>query len=130
LCQTAGGLLGQLVKLAGLEPLEAACLLLCLAPELDLRFERLFTYLQDEVTKTRPRVELALRLFSPADDRLAARRIFSAGSALLDHHLLTLQDEPGRILQPFAGPIVNPGLGYPGLSAGRRRPGQAPGAAR
>ena len=108
LCRTAGGRLGQLVKLAELEPLEAACLLLCLAPELDLRFERLFAYLQDDVTKTRPRVELALRLFVAADERLAARRIFSAGSAILHHHLLALQDEPGRSYTPLPAQLLTP----------------------
>ncbi|MDR3573037.1 MAG: ATP-binding protein [Anaerolineaceae bacterium] len=108
LCRTAGGRLGHLVKLYGLDPLETACLLLCLAPELDLRFEKLFAYLQDDVTKTRPCLELALRLFVSPDERLAARRIFSASSPLLLHHLLALQDEPGRSYSPLPAQLLTP----------------------
>ena len=37
-------------------------LLLCLAPELDIRYERLFAYLQDDVTRRLPTVDLALVL--------------------------------------------------------------------
>ncbi|HMD88632.1 MAG TPA: hypothetical protein VKF38_05670 [Anaerolineaceae bacterium] len=107
-CQMAGGRLGQLVKMAGLQPFETACLLLCLAPELDLRFERLFAYLQDDVTKTRPRVELAQRLFVPVEQRLTAQRIFSADYAILRHHLLTLQGEPGRSYTPLLAQLLTP----------------------
>jgi hypothetical protein len=37
-------------------------ILLALAPKLDLRYERLYAYLQDDVTRTWPSVDLALNL--------------------------------------------------------------------
>ena len=61
---------GTELRLENLRPLfhldqfEIDALLICLAPELDLRYERLFSYLQDDVTKKRPSVDLVLRLFS------------------------------------------------------------------
>ena len=48
-------------------------LLLALAPEIDLRYESLYAYLQDDVARRRPSVDPALNLMcgSPAE-RLAA----------------------------------------------------------
>src|SRR5262249_24049238 len=40
-------------------------LLIALAPELDLRYERLYAYLQDDVTRRRPSIDLALHLLCP-----------------------------------------------------------------
>src|SRR5712692_1917053 len=67
------GPLGSLIRLGGLNTFETGCLLLGLALEADPRFERLFAYVQDDVTKRRPRVELALRLLVPAEQRLSVR---------------------------------------------------------
>ena len=47
--------LQRLIRAAGLYPFEAEVLLVCLAPEIDLRYERLYGYLQDDVTRRRPR---------------------------------------------------------------------------
>ena len=68
--------LDRLAALFALSPLEVDILLLCLAPEVDLRYERLFGYLQDDITKKRPSVDLALNLLC---DDLAVK----AGSAQL-----------------------------------------------
>ena len=55
----------ELVRLFGLTPFDRDALLICLAPELDLRYERLYAYLQDDVTKKRPSVDLVLNLLCP-----------------------------------------------------------------
>ena len=47
--------LQRLIRAAGLSPFEAEVLLVCLAPEIDLRYERLYGYLQDDVTQGAPR---------------------------------------------------------------------------
>lgn len=101
LAANAGGPLGTLVRLARLSPFEVGCLLLCLAPELDIRFERLFAYVQDDVTKRRPRVDLAVRLFLPPHDWIAARRAFSAEAPLCRWRLLSLHDELDRPPSPL-----------------------------
>ena len=95
--KSAGGLpLVRLTELFGLSRLERDTLVICLAAELDLKYERLYSYLQDDVTKKRPTVDLVMRLLCPSvRDRLDARRSFLPESALVRWHLLTLNEDPG-----------------------------------
>src|SRR5205085_748451 len=53
--------LERLRALFGLSDFERDVVLIALAAEIDLKYERLFAYLQDDVTKKRPTVDLALR---------------------------------------------------------------------
>ena len=102
--------LDELARLFQLTPFDTDALLICLAPELDLRYERLYAYLQDDVTKKRPSVDLVLNLLSPflrqAQDtvfeaKLAARECFTPESHLLKHHLLHLFDDPAHHQPPL-----------------------------
>jgi AAA+ superfamily predicted ATPase len=55
-----------------------ALLLLALAPELDLRYERIFGWLHDDVGRRLPSVQLALELLAPEpEDRLALLPLFA-----------------------------------------------------
>ena len=54
--------LDRLARLFGLSTLDIDILLICLAPELDNRYERLYAYLQDDVTRKRPSVDLVFNL--------------------------------------------------------------------
>lgn len=69
-----------LVRLARLfhpTAFEAHCVLVCLAPELDRRYEKIYGYLQDDVTQKRPTVGLVLDLLCRTDEeRLGARAYF------------------------------------------------------
>jgi MoxR-like ATPase len=72
-------------------------LLIGLAPELDVRYERLFAYLQDDVTRKRPSVDMALGLLCPSlEERLAGRGRFAPGAPLRHQHLLHLFAEPSH----------------------------------
>lgn len=96
--------LPELERLFGLSPLERDALLVCLAPEIDLRYERLFAYLQDDVTKKRPSVDLVLSLVCPdLPAKLAARASFGATAPLIRHRLLELFDDPSRPQPPLLG---------------------------
>jgi AAA+ superfamily predicted ATPase len=76
---------------------EQDILLLALAPELDLRYERLFAYIQDDVTRKRPTVDLALRLLMPpARKRRAYRVAFAAEAPLLRHRLIEIYEDGQR----------------------------------
>ena len=90
------GIYPRLVVLAHLFDLSAFdvdVILLCLAPELDRRYERLYAYLHDDVTRRAPTVELALQLFCPhIEVRLAQRTRFTPTAPLLHHQLLQLFD--------------------------------------
>jgi ATPase family associated with various cellular activities (AAA) len=85
--------LPRLVRLASLSELEADVLLLAVGAELDLRWERLLAYVQDDVTRKRPTLQLALDLFcaSPAE-RLHARSAVIRGPLVRDG-LLRLVDD-------------------------------------
>jgi hypothetical protein len=100
LSRAAPGRLGDLIRLAGLDAFETGCLLLALAPEADLRFERLFAYVQDDVTKRRPRVELAFRLLEGLAPSAHMRSSLAAGT-LRSLHLVALHGEAGQIAPPL-----------------------------
>ncbi len=86
----------HLLELFGLSEIERQILLICLAPELDLKYERLYAYLQDDVTKKRPTLDLVMRLLCPTlEARLDVRQALEPGSALLEWELLNLHDDPG-----------------------------------
>ncbi len=89
--------LAMLRARAGFTELDLGILLMALAPELDLKYERVFAYLQDDVTRRRPTVDLALGLLAPAwEDRLRARARLAPSAPLLRHRLLRLTEDPGH----------------------------------
>lgn len=80
----------------GLSRFELDVLLLALAPALDIRYERIYGYLQDDVTRKRPSVNLALDLLCPpGSERLAALEHFTDSSPLFQHRILERSSEPG-----------------------------------
>ncbi|MDL1981737.1 MAG: hypothetical protein LWX02_09770 [Deltaproteobacteria bacterium] len=94
--------LEKMARLFHLTPFDVDTLLICLAPELDLRYERLYAYLQDDVTKKRPSVDLVLNLLCPSfQDKQAARNRFSSESPLFKHYLLHLFDDPSHQNPPL-----------------------------
>ncbi|MEY9487375.1 hypothetical protein RKD26_003169 [Streptomyces calvus] len=100
----AGSVLGALAARFGLTPLDLDLLLVAVAPDLDARFERLYGYLNDDLTRRRPTVGLALELCglagaSPARFRLAA------GAPLIARGLLEVT-EPER--PPLSRVLVVP----------------------
>lgn len=96
--------LDELARRFQLSPFALDVLLVCLAPEIDLRYERLFGYLQDDITKRRPSVDLALNLLTPSLARkLAERSHFLPDSPLCRHHILTLFEDPAYPQAPLLG---------------------------
>ena len=53
-----------------LEPFEEDCLVLAYAAALDQKYEKLFAYLQDDITKKEPTVSLAVQLFLPLEQTM------------------------------------------------------------
>ncbi|HEY3608127.1 MAG TPA: ATP-binding protein, partial [Pseudonocardiaceae bacterium] len=96
--------LDRLTVAFGLRALDVELLLIALAPEVDVRFERLYGYLNDDVTRGRPTIGLALELCG----------LPAAG--------------PGRFLLSPTAPLVAGGLievhdaDRPGLSRALRVP--------
>jgi hypothetical protein len=91
--------LSQLSSLFQLERVEELCLLLCLAPEIDPRYSRVFAFLQDDVTRKQPSIELALRIFcSDIEEALVTRNIFSSASALFRNRLIQFAQPSDKFL--------------------------------
>jgi hypothetical protein len=94
--------LERLATAFGLDRFDLDTLLLCLAPTLDLRYERLYGYLQDDITRRRPSVSLALDLLCEAGpDRLLRFSHFADGAPLFRHQILERVAEPGLVKPPL-----------------------------
>jgi hypothetical protein len=97
-----GSTLSWLKQAFGLSGFELDVLLIALAPEIDLRYERLYAYLQDDVTRRRPTVDLALNLCCPsAEARLARRTNFAPDAPLIRNRLLHLHADPNQVQSPL-----------------------------
>jgi hypothetical protein len=84
----------ELADLFGLSDFEIDTLLICLLPEFDTKYERLFGYLHDDVTRKRASVSLVLQcLLDRLDERITARRAFLPRSPLMVNHLLRMEDD-------------------------------------
>ena len=94
--------LAWLAEAFGLSVFDVDLILLALAPELDLRYERLYAYLQDDVTRKRPTIDLGLNLLCPsAEAKLARRTHFASDAPLIRHDLLHLIPDPNHVQPPL-----------------------------
>jgi len=104
----------QLASGLGLDRIDLDIFLTCLAPHVDLRYERLYGFLQDDVTRRLPTVNLILDLVrGPGPERLDLLPRFHPQSPLMRQHLLewTVVHNRGdesmlsRVLQPDASVV-------------------------
>ena len=108
---TAAGIpgLAWLAERYGLSAFELNVLIVALAPEIDLRYERLYGYLQDDVTRRRPTVELMLNLLcSGVAEKMRRRSDFAADAPLLRHRLVRLAADPHQVEPPVLAWYVVP----------------------
>ncbi|MCX9010218.1 MAG: ATP-binding protein [Candidatus Methanoperedens sp.] len=83
-----------LSELFHLNAFEIDILLICLASELELRYEKLYSYLQDDVTKKRPSVDLVINLLcSSLEEKFRARRCFSPAAPLIKSRIIYLSGD-------------------------------------
>ena len=81
--------LEHLIDAFDLTVAERDILLIALAPEIDLRFERLIAYLQDDVTRKRPSLDLILNLMCHTPkEKLAFRELLGENGRLVSNHLI------------------------------------------
>lgn len=83
-----------LARIFGLMPFELDILIMALAPEIDARYDRIYAYFNDDLTKKAPSVCLALDiLFNQAKDKLNSLQIFSSQAPLLHFQLIHWVDD-------------------------------------
>ncbi|SES34866.1 ATPase family associated with various cellular activities (AAA) [Streptomyces sp. yr375] len=91
----AGAGLAALASRLRLSEFDAAVLLVALAPDLDRSFEPLYGYLNDDVSRRRATVGLALELCGASAHEAAARARFHSSAPLRAYGLLDVE-EPER----------------------------------
>ncbi len=95
-----GSRLAQLALECNLSRFELDAFLVCIAPALDLRYERIYGFLHDDLTRRRATPNLILDLLSePGPARLGDLIHLGDNATLLRNNLLERVAEPG-ILQP------------------------------
>ena len=121
----AGSRFPWLQQAFNLDPIDLDIVLIALAPETDLRYERLFAYLHDDLTRRRPSVDLTLNLLcATREAKIVARGRFSPEAPLMHHRILQLLPDGAGPAPPLLAhflkleePIVRFLLGQHGLDA-------------
>jgi len=87
--------LARLASLFHLSPFETQAIIATAAVEFDLRFESLYSWARNDVTRRRPSVDLILKLLCASHgEELRARVAFRENAPLFAHRILRIADEP------------------------------------
>ena len=87
----------RLARIFGLTPFEREVLIMALAAEIDKKYERIYAYFNDDMTKKLPSMSIALDiLLGNGIDKLSGWRSFSPHAPLLHFHLIDLIDDHGE----------------------------------
>lgn len=88
--------------IAGLTPFEMDTILICMAPELDTKYERLYAYLQNDATKKQPSVDLIVSLLcNSSEDKIYARQYFYADMPLFKNQMIRFVEELEEGIKPL-----------------------------
>ncbi|MBN2532166.1 MAG: AAA family ATPase [Spirochaetales bacterium] len=92
----------ELSKIFTLTSREIDILCICLAPHFHTKYRKLFAYLQNDVTKKNPQVDLIVNLLSDSfEDKLSYWKYFSAQSPLFKNKLLEYIEDPYDTNKPL-----------------------------
>jgi hypothetical protein len=87
--------LPRLARALSLDEFDTQVVVVCLAPELRRRYDRLYAYLQDDISRKRPSVDLILDLLCVGErERWYARSRFDERAPLLRHGVLEVVPDP------------------------------------
>jgi SpoVK/Ycf46/Vps4 family AAA+-type ATPase len=85
----------RLGELFDLTAFELDVLLVCAAPGIDLGYETVYSYIQNDVTKKQPTVDLVLRVLCAGyEEQFDRRATFHPSGALFRNHLLQVLEDP------------------------------------
>ena len=92
----------QLVERFDLDIIEAYIILLCLAPDVDRRYERMYGYLQDNVTEPFPTVNLLMNLLGASvPQRFTVRDRLQTHAPLVKYRLVDVAPNPNNARAGF-----------------------------
>lgn len=87
--------LPQLAYLFGLSSFEVGVVIICLAPELRRKYDKIFVYLQDDITRKKPSIDLLLDLLCETEkEKWRARAFFSSHAPLLRSGIIQVIHDP------------------------------------
>jgi ATP-dependent 26S proteasome regulatory subunit len=87
--------LPRLAHLFGLSAFELQTVVICLGPELERKYDKLYAYLQDDVTRKKPSIDLVLDLLCPTETaKWRSRVLFSDSASLFRTGILQKADDP------------------------------------
>lgn len=87
----------RLADLFDLNPFECSIVTACAATELDLDFEALYAYVQNDVNRKRPTADLLLKILCESRaERLSYRECLSCEGALLKHGIVRVSEGTER----------------------------------
>src|SRR3989442_2972979 len=90
--------LRRLARNFHLDDIDIELLLIAMAPDVDARFERLYGYLQDDVSRRRASVGLGLELCGFPSSSAYARSRLAAGAPLVDEYLVQVEENERLVL--------------------------------
>jgi hypothetical protein len=88
----SGSRLGDVADSFSLDSLDLDLLVLAMAPDLEPRFEKLYGYLHDDITRRRLSIGLAAELVGHAYADPTVRRRFASGAQLVNNGLVIIED--------------------------------------
>ena len=92
----------RLIRQFGFDALDAYILLVCLAPELDRRYQRLYSFLQDDVTLRRPTVNLVMNVLGGSlEQRYLVWEKLKPNSLLRQHRMIDVVKDPSKTDMPL-----------------------------
>src|SRR5438309_158216 len=90
--------LRRLARNFHLDDIDIELLLIAMAPDVDARFERLYGYLQDDVSRRRASVGLGLELCGLPSSSAYARSRLAPGAPLVDEYLVQVEEHDRPVL--------------------------------
>src|SRR5438128_10034381 len=90
--------LRRLARNFRLGEIDIELVLIAMAPDVDARFERLYGYLQDDVSRRRASVGLGLELCGLPSSSAYARSRLAAGAPLVDEYLVQVEENERPVL--------------------------------
>jgi hypothetical protein len=94
----SGSRLGDLADSCSLDALDLDLLVLAMAPDLEPRFEKLYGYLHDDITRRRLSIGLAAELVGHAYADPTVRRRFGAAAPLIHNGIIIIEDRDRPVL--------------------------------
>jgi len=84
-----------LARLYNLSSFEKDVILICLAPELHRKYDKIYVYLQDDIARKKPSIDLVLDLLCETEaEKWQARCFFSGHAPLVHSGIIVIVDDP------------------------------------